>query len=43
MRPSISGTFTGAVVEGDIGDTATATGSLSISDVDADDSPASPM
>ena len=35
----ISGTFTGAVVEGDIGDTATATGSLSISDVDADDSP----
>ena len=34
----ISGTFTGAVVEGDIGDTATATGSLSISDVDADDS-----
>ena len=35
----ISGTFSGAVVEGDIGDTATATGSLSISDVDADDSP----
>ena len=35
----ISGTFTGAVTEGDIGDTATATGSLSISDVDADDSP----
>ena len=35
----ITGTFTDAVVEGDIGDTATATGSLSISDVDADDSP----
>ena len=39
MRPSLSGTFTGAVAEGDVGDTATATGSLSISDVDADDSP----
>ena len=38
----ISGTFTGAVTEGDIGDTATATGSLSISDVDADDSPTFP-
>ena len=35
----ISGTFTGAVVEGDVGDTTTATGALSISDVDADDSP----
>ena len=35
----ITGTFTGAVAEGDIGDTATATGSLLISDVDADDSP----
>ena len=35
----ITGTFTGAVVEGDVGDTATATGALAISDVDADDSP----
>ena len=35
----ISGTFTGTVTEGDLGDTATATGTLAISDVDADDSP----
>ena len=35
----ISGTFAGAVAEGDVGDTATTSGALSISDVDADDSP----
>ena len=35
----ISGTFTGAVTEGDLGDTATASGTLAISDVDADDAP----
>ncbi|MBU0676209.1 MAG: VCBS domain-containing protein, partial [Proteobacteria bacterium] len=39
--PVVAGTFTGAVDEGNIGDAAvTATGTLSISDVDADDSPA---
>ena len=38
--PVISGTFAGAVTEGDVGDApVTATGSISISDVDADDSP----
>ena len=36
----ISGTVTGAVTEGDVGDApVTATGSISISDVDGDDSP----
>ena len=36
----ISGTFSGAVVEGDVGDPApTATGSLTITDVDTDDNP----
>ena len=37
--PEISGSFTGTVDEGDLGDVETATGTLSISDVDADDSP----
>ena len=37
--PVISGSFTGTVDEGDIGDVTTATGTLAISDVDADDSP----
>ncbi|MCF8052208.1 MAG: DUF4347 domain-containing protein, partial [Desulfobacterales bacterium] len=38
--PVVSGTFTGSVAEGDVGDLpVTATGTLSISDVDADDSP----
>ena len=36
----ITGTATGAVTEGNVGDApVTATGSISISDVDADDSP----
>ena len=39
MGPSSSGTFTGAVNEGDIGDTVTANGTLAISDVDEDDTP----
>ncbi|QUX95441.1 hypothetical protein C0J08_08390, partial [Marinomonas sp. CT5] len=39
--PEVAGTFTGAVTEGNEGDAAvTATGTISISDVDADDSPA---
>ena len=39
--PVVAGTFTGAVTEGNEGDAAvTATGTISISDVDADDSPA---
>jgi VCBS repeat-containing protein len=38
--PVVSGTFTGAVTEGNIGDAAvTATGTISISDVDTGDSP----
>ena len=32
--PVVAGTFTGAVAEGDIGDVATATGTIAISDVD---------
>ena len=39
MRSVITGTFTGAVNEGDLGDVTTATGTISISDVDDDDSP----
>src|SRR5690606_30004467 len=35
----IAGTFSGAVSEGDLGDVATASGTLTISDVDADDAP----
>ncbi len=35
----VSGDVTGAVVEADLGDTVTATGTLAISDVDGDDSP----
>ncbi|HAS8098282.1 TPA: hypothetical protein I7701_23750, partial [Vibrio vulnificus] len=39
--PVVDGTFTGAVTEGNIGDAAvTATGSISIDDADANDSPA---
>ena len=37
--PAVTGTFTGAVNEGDVGDTVTANGTLAIGDVDADDSP----
>ena len=37
--PVIDGRFTGTVDEGDLRDVETATGTLSISDVDADDSP----
>ena len=37
--PVVAGTFTGTVAEGDIGDVVTATGTLSISDVDAGDNP----
>ena len=35
----ITGTFTGAVNEGDLGDVTTATGTISIGDVDDDDNP----
>ena len=35
----ISGTFTGAVDEGDVGDVTTVTGALAITDVDGDDNP----
>ncbi|EMQ2878291.1 Ig-like domain-containing protein, partial [Vibrio navarrensis] len=39
--PEVDGTFTGAVTEGNIGDAAvTATGSISINDVDEEDTPA---
>ena len=38
--PIVSGTFVGAVTEGDLGDVVTATGTVSISDPDADDNPA---
>ncbi|WP_231637425.1 VCBS domain-containing protein, partial [Salinivibrio sp. KP-1] len=38
--PEVTGSFTGSVTEGDVGDTAvTATGTISISDVDSDDAP----
>ena len=37
--PVISGSHTGSVTEGNIGDAATASGSLGISDVDVDDTP----
>lgn len=37
--PIVHGTFSGAVTEGNIGDTATATGTVSISDVDNEDDP----
>ncbi|MBM6552392.1 VCBS domain-containing protein, partial [Marinomonas ostreistagni] len=38
--PEVTGTFTGSVSEGNVGDAAvTASGTISISDVDADDSP----
>ena len=37
--PVVAGTFSGTVIEGDIGDVVTATGTISISDVDADDNP----
>src|SRR5690606_12973383 len=35
----IAGTFSGALSEGNLGDVATASGTLSISDADADDAP----
>ena len=38
--PVISGTFIGTVIEDDIGDTVTATGTIAISDVDINDTPA---
>ena len=37
--PVVTGVFTGAVTEGDLGDVVTATGTIAISDVDGDDSP----
>ncbi|RED49025.1 VCBS domain-containing protein, partial [Aestuariispira insulae] len=37
--PEVSGSFTGAVSEGDAGDVATATGTIAISDIDASDNP----
>ena len=37
--PVVTGVFTGAVTEGDVGDVVTATGTIAISDVDGDDSP----
>ncbi|KKA44201.1 VCBS domain-containing protein, partial [Salinivibrio sp. KP-1] len=38
--PEVTGSFTGSVTEGDVGDTAvTATGTIAISDVDSDDAP----
>ncbi|WP_115935454.1 VCBS domain-containing protein [Aestuariispira insulae] len=37
--PELSGSFTGAVTEGDEGDVATATGTIAISDADAGDNP----
>ncbi|SMR98974.1 VCBS domain-containing protein [Vibrio mangrovi] len=37
--PVVSGTFTGAVTEGDIGDVAQVTGSINISDADSGDNP----
>ncbi|WP_156146681.1 VCBS domain-containing protein, partial [Salinivibrio sp. KP-1] len=38
--PEVTGSFTGSVTEGDVGDTAvTATGTIAISDVDGDDNP----
>ncbi|WP_196374150.1 VCBS domain-containing protein, partial [Vibrio crassostreae] len=38
--PEVDGTFSGAVTEGDAGDVVTATGSISIDDVDENDTPA---
>ena len=37
--PVVTGTFTGTVAEGDIGDVVTATGTIAISDVDSGDNP----
>ena len=37
--PVVAGVFTGTVAEGDIGDVVTATGTITISDVDAGDNP----
>ena len=37
--PEVTGDFAGAVTEGDLGDTVTATGSIAIGDVDSADSP----
>ena len=37
--PVVAGAFSGTVTEGDIGDVVTATGTLGIADVDADDNP----
>ena len=37
--PVVTGVFTGAVTEGDLGDVTTASGTIAISDVDGDDSP----
>ena len=37
--PVVTGVFTGAVTEGNVGDVVTASGTIAISDVDGDDSP----
>ncbi|OOE79556.1 cell surface protein, partial [Salinivibrio sp. PR6] len=37
--PEVTGSFNGSVTEGNVGDAATATGTLAISDVDSDDAP----
>ena len=37
--PVVTGVFTGAVTEGNLGDVTTASGTIAISDVDGDDNP----